>query len=110
MSEFWDLERRIERLRFRASAGPVTAELVDEIDRVLAEGYISALRADARRRRLRERLDALVDDGDAAPEAELRRVGRERRALEDAARGLRERLAGLQSLVARAAGPRTRSA
>jgi hypothetical protein len=111
MSEFPDLERRIERLRFRAASGPLTAELVAEIDDVLAEGYISALRVDARSRRLRARVDALVDDIDRPTAAEeMRRLGRERRTLEQSAHALRERLSVLQSLVEGATGAPTRSA
>jgi uncharacterized coiled-coil protein SlyX len=111
MSDFSDLERRIERLRNRAASGPLTAQLVAEIEDVLTEGYISALQADARSRRLRERVDALVDDPDAPPAAEeVRQLGSERRMLEQSVHALRKRLSGLQSLVAGAAGPRTRSA
>jgi hypothetical protein len=111
MSEFSDLEGRIERLHSRAASEPLTPELVAEIESVLAEGYVSALRADARSHRLREQVDALVDDIDVPRMAEeMRRLGRERRTLEQSARALRERLAVLQSLVARAAGPRMRSA
>ena len=111
MSEFLDLERRIEHLRSRAASGPVTAALVAQIEDVLAEGYMSALRADARTRWLRKQVDAFVDDIDVPRVAEeMRRLGRERRRLEEAAGALRNRLAGLQSLVERAAGPHSRSA
>jgi hypothetical protein len=110
MTEFSDLETRIERLRSRAESERLTPELVDEIENVLAEGYVAALQADARSRRLRERVDALVDDTDVPRMAqEMRRLGRERRMLEQAAGELRERVGVLQSLVARAARQRTRS-
>jgi hypothetical protein len=85
---------------------------VAEIESVLAEGYAFVLRADARSHRLREQMDALVDDVDKPRMAEeVRRLAQERRTIEQSARRLRERLAILHSLLARAAvGPRTRSA
>ena len=62
MGELSDLERRIEHLRRCASSGPPSPELVAEIESVLSEGYVCALRADARSYRLREQVDARVED------------------------------------------------
>src|SRR3954447_20798378 len=111
MGEFSDLEQRIEHLRACASSRPLSPELADEIESVLSEGYVRALRADARSRRLREQVDALVADVEKPFTAEeVLRLARERRTIAQSTSRLRERLATLNSLLARAVGSRSRSA
>jgi hypothetical protein len=111
MGELPDFARRIERLRTRASREPLAPELRAEIERALDEGYVIALRADARTYQLREQLDALVDADTAAHTThDLRRLIGERRMLERSARRLRADLASLRSLVARSVAPRPGSA
>jgi hypothetical protein len=108
-----DLERRIEHLRTCASSGPVSPGLVVEIESVLSEGYVCALRADARSYRLRERVDALVEDVDepfTAVDEEVLRLARERRTIARSTSRLRERLATLSSVRARAVGSGSRIA
>ena len=108
MGDFSDLERRIEQLRMRASSGPVCPELEAEIESALSDGYVSALRADARSYRLREQVEALVEDVDkpfTADNEEVLRLARERRAIAESTSRLRERLA-----ILRAVGARSRSA
>jgi hypothetical protein len=108
MRDLSELERRIERLQSRASRGPLNPRLVDEIEDVLAEGYVLALRCDARGYRLAEQVDALAIEVDEAPIAdEVRRLVRERRTVERTANRLRARLGTLRSLVARAGAART---
>ena len=107
MGELPDFERRIERLRTRASRGPLSPELCAEIERALDEGYVIALRTDARTYRLREQLDALADDVEAAHTThDVRRLVGERRRLEESARRLRAHLGILRSLAARSVAPR----
>ena len=112
MGEFSDLERRIEHLRRCASSGPLSPELVAEIESVLSEGYVCALRADARSYRLREQVDARVEDfgtPSTAEHEEVLRLARERRTIAHSASRLRERLAILNSVLERAVGSRSRS-
>jgi signal transduction histidine kinase len=94
MPDFAELEQRIEALCARASAEHPDARLLVEIEDLLAEGYICALHADHRSRRLQERFDALVEAVDAAEAAqELQRVAREQRMVSEAAHELRSQLA-----------------
>jgi hypothetical protein len=110
MGELPDFERRIERLRTRASRGPIPPELRAEIQHALDEGYVLTLRIDARSYRLREQLDALVGDVDTPPTSEeVSRLVADRRMLEQSARRLRADLGILRSLVARSVAARTSS-
>jgi hypothetical protein len=111
MGEPSDLERRIEQLLMRASSWPLSAELVVEIESVLSEGYVCALRADARSHRLREQVSALVEDVDKPSTAgEVLRLARESRTIAQSTSRLRESLAALNSLLVRATDSRSRSA
>jgi hypothetical protein len=58
MGEFLDLERRIDRLCTRASAGVATKQLMQDIEDTLAEGFLMTLNGDSRRRQIDERLRA----------------------------------------------------
>jgi hypothetical protein len=98
MHEFADIERRIDGLRLDRSL----EHALSDMEEVLALGYVSALRADARRQRLGQRIDRLLADlGDRQAADEARRLAQERRALGDAAQRLRTRLGDVRSLVAR---------
>ena len=84
-----------------------------EIESVLSEGYVCALRADARSYRLREQMDARVEDVDkpyTAEDEEVLQLARERRTIAQSASRLREHLAILNSVLARAVDSRSRSA
>ena len=95
------------------SSGPLSPELVVEIESALSEGYLCALRADARSYRLREQMDARMEDVEkpyAAEDEELLQFARERRRIAQSASRLREHLALLNAVLARAVDPRRRSA
>jgi hypothetical protein len=89
MPDFADLTARIEALRARCCSPD--ARLIAEIEDLLAEGYLCALRGDHHSRRLRARAAELAEDG-ATPEA-LRSLAREQRRVAAATRELRARLA-----------------
>jgi hypothetical protein len=94
MQDFAELHERIEAVCARASTGYRDAQLLEEINDVLAQGYICALRGDHRRRRLQKRVDALVDVWDDAGVAEeLRAVAHEQRMVAEATQLLRAKLA-----------------
>ena len=100
MNEFAEIERRMERLCALAKHDRTEPWLLTEMGDVLSCGYMSALNADARSRRLGERIDELLekcDQPDGVDEA--RRLARERRTIDDATRRLRARLAVVGSLV-----------
>jgi hypothetical protein len=108
MTRYRHLERRIDRLLARADRR-VDAQLLGEMEDVLATGYAYALAGDAGCRRLHRRLDALTEDiADEGVAAEVRRLTLEQRALEDATQKLRARLASMRELVI-ALGPVCRS-
>ena len=91
------LLERIERGRREADRWPIGAATRDEIEDVLAEGYIVALTCESTSRRLDERLSSLVEaleDEDAAREA--RRLALEKRTLDSRVSDLRARLADLR--------------
>jgi len=91
MLDFGDLEARIDALCARASSEHPNARLLVEIEDVLAEGYICALRGDHVSRHLQNRLDELlhaVGSGDD----ELRALAREQRMVSEGTRELRTRL------------------
>lgn len=88
MLDFGTLRTRIEAVCVRC--GSPDAKLIVEMEELLAEGYVCALKGDHLSRRLRERLDALTDAG--ATEA-LGPLAREQRTVADATRELRVQLA-----------------
>src|SRR4051794_33054179 len=80
MPDFAHLRDRIDAACARAASARHDAELLAEIENLLAEGYICALSAARSRRRLQERFDALVEAGEGGAEVEqLRAVSREQR-------------------------------
>jgi hypothetical protein len=105
MAEDHELLERIGRLSERASSGSEGSRLLAEIEDVLAEGYLIALNAEARSRRLAERAETLVeqlDEPDAA--LELRRLSAQRRGLEQRTRMLRSHLAVMREHFVRLGG------
>ena len=91
------LLERIERGRREADRWPIGAATRDEIEDVLAEGYIVALSCESTSRRLDERLSSLVEtleDKEAAREA--RRLAVQKRTLDSRVIDLRARLADLR--------------
>ena len=96
MQELEQLSERIAALRVRIASEPPSIRLAIEIEDLLAEGYLCALRCDHRSRGLQERLDALVA---AASGAEERRtIAHERRMVANATRELRSQLAVMHEL------------
>jgi hypothetical protein len=94
MRDFADLNQRIDALCARASSEERDARLLVEIEDLLAEGYVCALRGDRHSQRLQRRFEALVDAVDAAEAAEqLRSVAREQRMVSQATQELRSQLA-----------------
>jgi hypothetical protein len=102
MRDFGEIERRIERLYSDVSSDEVDGGRLAEMGDLLAEGYASALEADAHGRRLGERIDVLLEDFDRPDAAhEAKRLAKERRAVQDAARRLRSRLEDVRAMVPR---------
>ena len=91
MPDFADLKRRIDALCARAASEHPNARLLVEIEDLLAEGYMSALHADHRVRRLQRRFDALVASTDGADQLPV--IAREQRRVAEATRDLRSHLA-----------------
>ena len=89
MPDFGTLRTRIEALLRRC--GSPDARLILEMEELLAEGYVCALKGDHLSRRLRDRLDALAAAG-AAAEA-LGPLARQQRTVAEATRELRAQLA-----------------
>jgi signal transduction histidine kinase len=103
MREFANIERRIERLCTHVSCERIDAWWLAEMGDVLAVGYAQALSADARSRKLAERINRLLEDLDQRHAAhQAQRLAKERRAVEDAAQRLRTRLDVVRTLFARA--------
>src|SRR3954468_20599650 len=101
MRAFADIERRIEHLCSPASLMRDDVPTLAEIGDVLARGYVAALQADARCRRLAERIEALAHQTDAPERAgEVRRLSQERRTIRAATRDLRGRLEMVRVLFA----------
>jgi hypothetical protein len=102
MRELPEIERRIECLCSDLSSEWADACVLAEMGDVLVLGYLWALRADARSRRLSERIDRLLEEFDDPQAAdEVRRLARERRAIDVATQRVRLRLGALASLFAR---------
>jgi hypothetical protein len=91
MRDFDDLKQRIQALCARAAFGPHDSRLLVEIEDLLAEGYVCALRGDHRSRRLQQRVEALVEAAEAGEQ--LRAVASEQRMISQATRELRSQLA-----------------
>jgi DNA-binding FadR family transcriptional regulator len=94
MPDLAHLRDRIDAACARAASERHDAELLAEIENLLAEGYICALSGDRSRRRLQERFDALVEAGEGGADVEqLRAVSREQRLVAAATQELRAQLA-----------------
>ena len=108
MGEFADLLVRIEAACSRAVCRGRDERLAAEIEDLLAEGYIEALRAESRSSRLRARLDEIVDSIDE-PEAavEARKLALERHTIDRRVRVLRSRLQVMRSHFVRLNGGRS---
>src|SRR3954470_13376282 len=91
MPEFDQLKERIDTLCARVSSEHPDARLLVEMEDLLAEGYVCALRGDHLCRGLQKRFDALVAATDRAEELET--IAREQRMVAEATRELRSRLA-----------------
>jgi hypothetical protein len=91
MADFAELNQRIERLCGRAARNRPDARLLVEIEDLLAEGYVFALRGDHCTRRLQQRLDALLESDEEAEK--IRSVAHEHRAIREATDELRSKLA-----------------
>jgi hypothetical protein len=111
MGDFAETERRVELLCVRASSGLLDEQLRADVADVVNEGYIHALRADARGRLVGKRLDAILGDLDMPAAArEARRLRAQKQRIEESACRLRARLGVLRSVVAHVDGVRARSA
>ena len=92
--DFSDLKKRIEALSARASSAHADARLLVEIEDLLAEGYVCALRGDGRSRWLQRRLETLLASADGT--GELEQIAREQREVVEATRELRSDLARMR--------------
>lgn len=93
MSEFTDLESRLDQLSAQVAASRPDDGLLAAMESILSEGYARALAGDVRHRRLVARLAALahsIDDATVAAEAKTVAVALS--ALDEALRSLRARL------------------
>jgi hypothetical protein len=93
MSEFTDLESRLDQLSAQAAEAQPDDGLLAEMESILSEGYARALAGDARRRRLVNRLAELahrIDAASAAAEANTAAVTLS--TLDDTLQSLRGRL------------------
>ena len=105
MNELADLPERIDRLCSRASTVRRDERLLSEMEDLLAEGYLAALRGEACSRRLSARLERLIETLDEPGSAlEVRRVALEQRSLDIRVRELRARLAVMRDQFARLGG------
>jgi hypothetical protein len=108
MAELGELLKRIDRLSSRASGTADDAQLLSEIEDLLGEGYAQALNAEARSRRLGERLERLVEIIDEPGAAvEIRRITVQRRSLDQRTAELRGRLSVLREHFVRLGGGRS---
>jgi hypothetical protein len=109
VTDFGSIEQRLETLQAAVASGRVDDSLLEEVDAALTDGYLTALRADARCRRLPSRLHRLADEPTHAAD-EAWRLASETRAIADSTRELRARLGELRSPAARYAAARCESA
>jgi hypothetical protein len=108
MAGFSELATRIDRLSSRAASVREDPRLLVEIEDVLAEGYIEAMKGEAKSRRLGERLERLVamieEPGMAV---EFRGLALERRSLDARIGELRAQLAVMRGHFIRLGGGHT---
>jgi hypothetical protein len=108
MAGFSELRTRIETLSSRAAGVREDARLLVEIEDVLAEGYIEALKGEAKSRRLAERLERLVATIEEPGVAvEIRSLALERRLLDASIGELRAQLADMRKHFVRLGGGHT---
>jgi hypothetical protein len=100
MHRHGELQARIDALCDRAREAHADQALLVEMEYVLSEGYACALAAEAEIVRLGRRVKELIDHLDERQAPAIRRLGAERRALEQSAARLRARLAVMQSRFA----------
>ena len=105
MAGFSELATRIDGLTSRAAGVREDARLLVEIEDVLAEGYIEALRGEAKSRRLAERLERLVATIEGPGMAvEIRSLALERRSLDARIGELRAHLSVMRKHFIRLGG------
>jgi len=105
MGEYLDLLDRIDILATRADTRRADADLLAEMEDVLAIGYMQALTEEARSRRLGARLERLVETLDEpGAAAEARRLTVQRRTLDQRTRTLRSRLNAIREQFVRLGG------
>lgn len=108
MGELADLLARIEAVCSRASGRGRDERLAAEIEDLLAEGYIEALRAESRSLRLRARLEQLADTIEQPDDAiEARRIALERLTIDRRVSVLRSRLQVMRTHFVRLSGGRS---
>ena len=100
-----ELAERIDRLCRNSADADHERTVLIQMEDLLAQGYIEALRGEARSRRLAERLEALMGTLDA-PGAmlEAQTVARERQLVDASVKDLRLRLRVLRDQHARLGG------
>lgn len=97
VNELSQLIDRIDSRSRQEAAGPGAASASEQVEDLLTEGYLAALTAESRSRRIAERLEALaqsLEDEGAAVEA--RKLAVEKRTLDERVRVLRARLGDLR--------------
>jgi hypothetical protein len=105
MAEYAELLERIDRLAARADTSRADDALLSEIEDLLAEGYVQALTAEARSRRLATRLERLVETLDEPGAAvEARQLAVQRRSLDQKITTLRLRLHAIREQFVRLGG------
>jgi hypothetical protein len=108
MAGFSELTARIHGLSSRAADVREDAQLLVEIEDLLAEGYIEALRGEAKSRRLAERLErlvAIIEEPGVA--VEFRSLALERRSLDARIGELRAQLSVMREHFIRLGGGHT---
>jgi len=99
------LAERIDSICSRMADVNAERELLIEIEDVLAQGYIEALRGESRSRRLAERLEAIMGTLDSpGAMSEAQTLVRERQLVDASVRELRLRLRVLRDHLARLGG------
>jgi hypothetical protein len=92
MSEFTDLESRLDQLAAPAAASRPDDGLLAEMESILSEGYARALAGDAQRRRLVNRLSELGHRIDGASAAAAKAAAVAFSILDEALHSFRARL------------------
>jgi hypothetical protein len=110
VSEFSQLVDRIDFQCRRAAAGPGAASASKQVEDLLTEGYLAALTAESRSRRIADRLEALAQSFDNEGSAiEARKLALEKRTLDERVSVLRARLRDLREHFMRPGGHSTAS-